>query len=210
MFFNTLPPEARELFTAVGKLEAVRGFYLAGGSAAALHLGHRVSVDLDFFGSEGFAPEVLTRELTTVGSLTIQQQDPNTLLGLLSNVRISFFGYPYPLIEASAAYEGIRVASLRDLGLMKCVAISQRGRKRDFVDLYYICEAGIALEELLKQMPRKYREVTYPSYHLLRSLTYFDDAENDPDPDMLIPWDWRAIRGYFETEALRLSQDFSA
>lgn len=204
MFCHTLDSQARELFIGLGREPWIEAFYLAGGSAAALHLGHRVSVDLDFFSEQAYEVEPLVQRLRALGRLTIQQQSPGTMVGRLDGVRISFFTYPYPLLEKPIIVDGVRVASLSDIALMKIVAIGQRGRMRDFVDLVFICRAGWSLEELLRRIPQKYTTVSYPSYHLLRALTYFDDAEGDEPPKMLMDFDWAEVRRFFEGEVRRL------
>jgi hypothetical protein len=194
----------------VARLPEIDEFYLAGGSAAALYLGHRVSVDLDFFTEqESYQVEPLLQSIQDVGTLHLQQQSRGTLIGLLDDVQISFFAYPYPLLKDFENLEEIRIASLLDISLMKIVAISQRGKMRDFVDLYFVCQENFALGDLLQRIPQKYPGVTYPSYHLLRSLVYFADAEDDIPPRSLIDWDWEEIKGFFKKEAKAIMQRMS-
>lgn len=203
MFCHTLTSSARKLFIGLGREPWIGAFYLAGGSAAALHLGHRISVDLDFFSEQAYEVEPLVQRLQALGRLMVQQQSSGTMVGRLNEVRISFFAYPYPLLEAPIVVDGVRVVRLLDLALMKIVAIGQRGRMRDFVDLYFICRAGWSLDELLRRIPQKYTTVSYPSYHLLRALVYFDDAEGDEPPKMLADVNWAEVRRFFEGEVRR-------
>ncbi|MBM4049297.1 MAG: nucleotidyl transferase AbiEii/AbiGii toxin family protein [Planctomycetes bacterium] len=206
MFFRTLPASAQRVFTKLGRGKALDPFYLAGGSAAALHLGHRVSVDLDFFTPELYEPAALTPHLEKTGKVMVEQQTKGTFLGLIGQTKVSFFYYSYPLLEPAALYRGVRVASLLDIGLMKIVAISHRGRLRDFVDLHFICQAGYPLPDLLKRIPQKYATLTYPSYHILRALAYFDDAEKDPPLNMLVAYDWRRVKQFFEQQVRELAR----
>ena len=207
MFVHALSPDTHRLLSALGQVSEVRPFYLAGGSAAALHLGHRVSVDLDFFTpQDDYAPDPLIQALQRVGHLDIRQQSRGTLNGFLASVRISFFVLPYPLLAEPLELDGIRIAGLLDLALMKLAAIGQRGARRDFIDLYFICQRGMRLDDLLRRMPEKYAAVSYPSYHLLRALVYFEDAERDEPPRMLVPFDWGQARRFFEAEVRRLMQ----
>jgi hypothetical protein len=207
MFFETLPTSAQRIFARLGREPSVRPFYLAGGSACALQLGHRISVDLDFFAPEMYELAQLVPRLEKIGKVTIQQQSRGTFVGLLANTQISFFYYGYPLLQSPTLFRGVRIASLLDIALMKITAISQRGRKRDFVDLYFICQKGYALDDLLKRIPEKYSALSYPSYHLLRALTYFDDAEKDPPPKMLTRCDWRQVKRFFEKRARALMRE---
>jgi hypothetical protein len=207
MFVNTLPAHARELLEKFGQEPVIRSFYLAGGSAAALHLSHRVSIDLDFFTpEEHYETELLTQRLSAFGHLDVQQQSQGTLIGVLAGVQVSFFTYPYPLLGELAELNHVAVAHLLDIALMKLIAVSQRGTKRDFVDLYFICQHGYGLEDLLHRIPEKYHTVSYSSYHLLRALVFFADAEEDEPPHMLAPFDWNRVKQYFEEEVRRLVQ----
>jgi len=191
----------------LGQLPAVAPFYLAGGSAVALHLGHRVSVDLDFFTpQDDLDAEALIHQLQGIGHLLIRQQSRGTLNATLEDTLVSFFVYPYPLLETPQRVWDIPVAGLLDLALMKLAAIGQRGAKRDFVDMYQICHSGYTLDTLLQRMPDKFPNVTYPSYHLLRALVYFEDAESDSMPPMRVPLEWPAVRRFFEAEVRRLMQ----
>ena len=89
---------------------------------------------------------------------------------------------------------------------MKIVAISQRGKKRGFVDLYFLCREKFSLGDLLAMMPKKYSDLTYPSYHLLRSLVYFTDAEDDVPPRSIAEWDWNEIKDFFRREVKDLME----
>jgi len=205
MFFKTLPAPAQRIFTRLGRDPFIQTFYLAGGSAVALQLGHRVSADLDFFSPSGYDPVTLLSHLEKLGQVTVQQQGEGTWVGLLGGTRISFFHYGYPLLEPPTSYRGLRIASLLDISLMKITAISQRGRKRDFVDLYFICQKErFELDDLLKRIPEKYTPLSYPSYHLLRALVYFDDAERDPPLKMLTRYNWNRIKAFFEKQVREL------
>lgn len=208
MFLNTLPAQARQLFKSLGQEPLADSFYLAGGSALALHLGHRVSVDLDFFTSEHYESESLFQQLQAIGKLNIHQQSQGTMIGKLNDVRISFFTYPYSLLEEFVEIDGVRIATLLDIALMKLIAIAQRGAKRDFVDLYFICQHGYSLKYLLTRLSEKYPEVPYPSSHLLRALTYFDDADADISPQVLVPYDWSQVKQFFQTEVPILIKKF--
>jgi hypothetical protein len=207
VFLSTLVPRARDLFGEIGREPAASGFYLAGGSAVALHVGHRISVDLDFFTpSEHYEPEPLLQALRGLGRVAIQQQGTGTLVASVDDVQVSFFVYPYPVLEPYIGLELARIASLLDLGLMKVVAISQRGKMRAFIDLHAVCRSGHDLASLLERLPAKYPGISLPTYHLLRALVYFDDAEQDPPPRMLVQWSWDETKSYFASQAESLME----
>jgi hypothetical protein len=128
----------------------------------ALHLGHRLSHDLDFFtAARSFPADLPRRELGRRGELTITQEGAGTFLGILNGVRLSFFIYPYPLLETPADFEGIQIARLPDIAAMKLDAISSRGKKRDFIDLCQICQDAFPLEQAIRHFERKYAGVNY-------------------------------------------------
>ena len=205
MFINAICTETRALLKQLGREPFVAPFYLAGGSAAALHLEHRVSVDLDFFTPEDdYEAQPLTQALQAIAELEIEQQSRGTLNGRLAGIRVSFFAYPYPLLAPFSEALDVKVASLLDIALMKVSAIGQRGARRDFVDLCTICQSGYSLDDLLRRMPEKFSAVSFPSYHHLRALTYFEDAEHDEPPQMLVPFDWSEAKRFFEKEVRRI------
>lgn len=205
MFVNVLSPTARQNLATIANTALARRFYLAGGTAVALHLGHRLSYDLDFFTPEqSFPADLPRRELGHRGELAVTQEDAGTFLGTFNEVRISFFIYPYSLLETPVELQGIQIAGLPDLAAMKLDAISSRGKKRDFIDLYQICQDAFSIEQAIQHFEQKYVGVNYSMVHLLKSLTYFEDAEDDPLPQMLAPLEWADVRHFFEAEVRRL------
>jgi hypothetical protein len=197
MFTEAIDPPAKQALGVIGKTATHRGFYLAGGTGAALQLGHRISVDLDFFSFENFIPEELERVLSGRALvLTNQRMSPGTLQGVLGEVNISFFFYPYSLIHSPLMFEEVKVAELIDIGLMKMTAIASRGAKKDFVDLFFILQK-LSNFSLFSEFEKKFPSDRIDLYHYARSLTFFEEAEKDPDPHMLVPWDWIQIKKFF-------------
>jgi hypothetical protein len=172
-----------------------RGFYLAGGTAVALHLGHRRSVDLDWLTSEELSdPMRLAHELRAAGiAFVIGQVAPGTLHGSIGNVRVSFLEYRYPLLRSLRSWRRqSRIASRPDLAAMKLSAVAQRGAKKDFVDIFALGRRSRSLRQMLRWYQEKFavRDVA----HLLFSLAYFDDADRERLPPLL--WDnrWKSIK----------------
>lgn len=198
----------REAITAAvaGALESLErqgvlgGFYLAGGTALALHLGHRRSLDLDFFTSARFEEGALLQRLD---GFSLAARDPQTLHGEIGGTKVSFLGYEYPVLFPPAAFLGVAVADPRDIACMKVSAITSRGARRDFIDLYAAARIH-GLPELLRLFHQKYARVNYSRVHVLKSLTYFEDAEKEPMPEMLEPIPWAEVKSYFLREAPRL------
>lgn len=180
----------------MGPLMTRWDFYLAGGTAIALHLGHRRSVDLDWFTGEGIAdPLTLARDMEAEGvPFATGQIARGTLHGTISGVRISLLGYRYPLLKPLIPWPecGCSLASLDDLVCMKLSALAQRGAKKDFADLYALGLKHCSLEKMLRRYREKFS--IQDIGHLLYSLVYFDDADHDRMPRMLWTVDWRTIK----------------
>lgn len=183
-------------------------YYLAGGTACALHLGHRVSYDLDFFSAKPIDPLSLINQLSDLGNLEVFQNEPGTFNGQLDETKISFFKYPYPLIENTEEYEQVHISSIQDLAGMKIEAIASRGAKRDFVDLYYISQS-CSLMQTVEWFKQKfhYKNVSVP--HVLKSLVYFQDADSQPEPNMIVDYSWVTIRKYFTDQVKKIAKELA-
>lgn len=204
MFIETLPKATQRSLELLGAQKITRLFYLAGGSALALHLGHRISVDLDFFTPRSFDLSNLTHGLRAAGKFIQDQRKKDTLLGTLDGVKVSFFRYSYPLIGKSQKVLNTTIVSVADIGAMKIDAIGTRGKKRDFIDLYFICHAGHSLEEVFRWYQKKYKSINVNLVHYAKALTYFEEAEGDPMPRMLKQVTWNQVKKFFESEAPRV------
>lgn len=168
-------------------------FYLAGDTALALQLGHRISVDLDFFSKNAFSVSLLVEKLNILGNLRIEDQSENTFNGSLDGVKISFFYYPYPLLFPTKEYDGIAIADERDIAAMKIQAISGRGSKKDFVDFFVLLKK-YSIQELLDFFYRKYEKFNYNRLHMLKSLSYFYDADMNPEPEYIHKISWSEVK----------------
>lgn len=171
-------------------------FYLAGGTGLALQLGHRLSHDLDFFGEDLFDEEILIQHVQKLESFSLTAKAPHTIYATIGGTKVSFLGYTYPLLFPTVPFLDVAVADPRDIACMKISAIASRGTKRDFVDLY-VSAKRFGLVDVLRLFERKYQQARYQKMHLLKSLAFFDDAEKDPMPDMLVPLDWNEVKLFF-------------
>jgi hypothetical protein len=193
---------------SLGRLKSVAGlrsFYLAGGSALAYHLGHRRSNDLDLFsGNRDVDLAALRRELEgSLPDLEVAAQSDATLKVKLAGEPIDIVSYPYPPLEPpTAGPEGFPIAGLTDIAAMKLAAISLRGIRRDFWDLHEIVRRGFTLHEAARAYVARFKKKQSDLYHVIRSLTYFDDAERAVSfPEGLTPAHWKKIKAFFEDEA---------
>ena len=199
-----LTPRQKGVLRPLAPVATSAGLYLAGGTAIALHLGHRRSDDFDWF-SDGtpLDIEALTELLRT--SLTFEADviDEGTLVGTSDGVRVACFAYRYPRLEGMTAVPewAVRLAGMRDLAAMKLLAITQRGSRKDFIDVYCLLEHGITLAQMLDDYQQKFGISGRMS--VLRGLVYFDDAEAEPIPEMLQPFKWGLLKDRLRQEVER-------
>ena len=184
-------PDTLALLKKLVELEELQPFVLAGGTALALQLGHRFSVDLDFFNLDDFDEEVVHKAICSLGKNELLNKRKNSLNVILEDVKIDALRYPYPRPDAVIEIEGIRMFSPKDIAAMKLDAMSARGAKKDFYDIYFLLKM-YSLREMLDFHSQKYQHTT--QFHIIRSLTYFEDAELQTDPISLEPISWAEVK----------------
>ncbi|MEW5762502.1 MAG: nucleotidyl transferase AbiEii/AbiGii toxin family protein [Bacillota bacterium] len=208
MFAECVSSAALTLLETVGAAEDFRslGFYLAGGTGLALQLGHRVSNDLDFFSQRTFDPELVLRTLARILPARVLEASPGTLhLIGNENVKVSLLFYPYKVVFPFVHFKNYPLADYRDIAAMKLIALGQRGTKRDFLDLFFLLRGKMTLRELKEIVEQKYTTIRYNWPHLVRSLGYFADAEEDPMPVLIAAGvkremtqeEWREVKRFF-------------
>ena len=205
-------PACRQALNYLRQQPFIGGFYLAGGTALALQIGHRVSTDLDWFSASHrlLAPEreAIRQALDDSGQFVVASEQDGLMFTRLFGADVSFIHQHHPLLEPTVAYQGIQLASPTDIGLMKLAAINSRGTRRDFIDLYSLREI-VTLDRLLELATVKYED--RPSFLPIaaRALAYFEDAEPQPMPRLLTPVKWADVRAYCEAAARRLTRRLS-
>ena len=202
MFEKAIDSKTRQVLRKIRETQVLENFYLAGGTALSLILGHRKSIDLDFFSSSFPKFEILVAKLKTLNPKVINQ-DKGTLDLYIDGVKVSFLEYKYPLIGDFLEFDQVKVASLEDIACMKLSAISSRGSKKDFIDLYFILQK-FSLGELLALFEKKFKGVNYQMSHILKSLVYFEEAEKQPDPEFLVDVDWNEVKSFLEGKVKEL------
>lgn len=204
MFEHTISKQTKDSLERIGSLSLSKVFYLAGGTALALQLGHRTSLDLDFFGKKEFSENRCIAALSKNGKFNLTQKDWQTVHGRFNTTRVSFMHYPYRLLYKTNIFCGVQLADIRDIACMKLDAIATRGSKKDFIDIYIILRQQYSLEKILSFCTRKYRKLDYNILHLLKSLVYFTDADKDPMPNMFVDVTWEEVKRFLKKEVRRV------
>ena len=208
---EALTREALALLPRLGPLAERHGFILAGGTSLAVHLGHRVSVDLDLFSEETFVPDLLAGELRSVQlNPEVMQLAPGTLSVVTDGVKVSFFHSAPPFVDPPKRYKGLAVASILDVAPMKLVAIAQRSARRDFVDLYVILHQT-SFRSVAERAVQRYGAGLIEPVVIGKGLTWFEDADGEPDPQYLgQPLSWSDVKAFFTSSFRQFVLDLDA
>lgn len=208
MFEEVLSKNAKNALVTIGKIGFFRHFYLAGGTALALQFGHRYSFDFDFFTPRKFNEELMIQNLAKIPNFKLERKDWQTILAYIGDVRFSLFFYKYPLLANTNKFLNINITDIKDIAPMKIAAIADRGVKRDFIDLYFIFEVKkiLTLEEALSLYDKKFKALAQNKFHILKSLVYFKDAEENTLPQMIEKVDWNKVKEFFIEEQKRLTK----
>jgi len=200
MYPQTLYPKTKQVLDIIATKPFLNNFYLAGGTALALQLGHRLSIDLDFF-TDNFDREIILSDIKNL-SPTISQEAQGTLEVVIDGVKTSFFEYQYTVLNPYNYYNSIALASEMDILCMKLTAISSRGAKKDFIDLYF----GLLkydFVQIWESFEKKYLGINYQKLHILKSLIYFEEAENEPDPVLIKETNWPEVKKTISEKILK-------
>lgn len=210
MFTTVLSKTAQTALAVLGKSKLLpEKTYLAGGSALALHFGHRISIDFDFFTPSHFKGKEIVKKIEKIGRFKFQEaQEKDTLLGIFEGVKFSLFRYDYPLVFKPIDFLSISIAHPKDIAAMKLAAIMDRGTKKDFIDIYFFIKKGISIEEAFKYYDKKYKLLANNLYSLIKGLSYFDDAELTDLPEMKTKVDWEVVKKFLQNEVIKLAKKY--
>jgi len=195
-------PDTFLLIQQLMKLPDLEGFYLVGGTALALQLGHRNSIDIDLFSQDSFTVESIMEALEGKHSFYATLSKNNTILGVIDNIKTDFIRHNYPFIKPPIEEEGIRFLGLEDISAMKLHAIVQSGKRlKDFIDVYYLLQ-HISMADMIGYYEEKY---TYSNALIaLKALSYLDEIDEEIDPPkMLVPLSIPTIKTRIQTAMVK-------
>jgi len=188
---SAIEQQTFELLKKLQKLPLLAKTRLVGGTALALQIGHRKSIDLDFFGELDFEIQELIDSIKEFADLTILSESKNIHIYSINGIKVDFVNYKYPWIDDAICEDGILLAGIKDIAAMKISAIIGRGTKKDFIDIAFLLQK-FSLKDILGFYSSKYNDGSI--FAAMKSLTYFDDAEGDIMPDMLIKKSWKQAK----------------
>ncbi|OGK08331.1 hypothetical protein A2767_07480 [Candidatus Roizmanbacteria bacterium RIFCSPHIGHO2_01_FULL_35_10] len=208
MFPGTLPDNTQHSLALLGKSKILDQAYLAGESSLALQLGHRRSIDFDFFSKAEFNVDEIKKQLNKIGSHEVDNESPKTMVGKFNEIKFSYFYYPYPLIKPTKKFLNINLASLEDIAGMKLVAITDRGTRKDFIDLYFLAKKCFPFEKMFGFYDKKYQKLSSNLFTLIKSLQFYYDADNKEMPEMIEKVEWEEVKKFMQKEVVRLANKY--
>jgi predicted nucleotidyltransferase component of viral defense system len=188
---KTVQPKLLELLKKIMQEEAFKSFNLVGGTSLALQMGHRFSIDIDMFGNSEIDEFEFATLLSKYGKVITIKKSKNIVIFSVDGIKVDFVNYQYPLLDNINIIENIRLVSNKDIAAMKLNAIAGRGSKKDFIDLYFLLQE-YTLQEMINFYNQKYSDGS--EFMILKSLTYFDDADNEEMPKMFGQTNWEEIK----------------
>ena len=198
---QTVVPELLELLKRIMEEPLFKNFNLVGGTALSLQIGHRNSIDIDLFGEQEIDQNSFIETLKNFGDVLIKTSSKNILITEINTIKVDFVNYKYKLLDKSLEIDQIRMLSDKDIAAMKLNAIAGRGSKKDFIDLFFLLKK-YSLKEMISFYNQKYTDGS--EFMVQKSLTYFDDADEQLSPKMFYDFNWEDCKQKIVEEVLKL------
>jgi len=192
LFKETISDSTLELLIQLQSQALLKNTRLVGGTSLALQIGHRISVDLDLFGEISLNDADIAYWSKSFRSFKQLYRTQNILISSISDIKVDLVNYSYPWLVDPVNIEGITLAGIQDIAAMKLAAITNRGSKKDFIDIFFLLKE-FTLQEMIRFYEKKYHDGSV--FMVIKSLSYYDDAEAEPMPKMLLEIDWDKVKG---------------
>jgi hypothetical protein len=188
---QSVDPKLLDLLKKIMSEPIFQNFNLVGGTSLALQIGHRLSVDIDMFGNAEIEELEFIKVLAKLGKVITIKKSKNIIIFSIDGIKVDFVNYNYPLLDEIKIIENIRLVSKKDIAAMKLNAIAGRGSRKDFIDLYFLLQI-YSIDEMMAFYNKKY--VDGSEFMVLKSLAYFDDADNEQMPIMINNISWEEVK----------------
>jgi hypothetical protein len=197
LFYNALDASTLELLKVLQKIPDFNNLRLVGGTSLALQYGHRKSIDIDLFGSLLIDEFDISKNLDNIGNVIRLNNSRNIHICTINGIKVDLVNYHYPWLDEVIDIDNLKLASTKDIAAMKISAITGRGTRKDFIDLYFLLQE-FSLQQIFEYYQRKYHDGSL--FLALKSLSYFEDADTDESPVMLQPIEWTYIKDFIVNE----------
>ncbi len=206
--YTTIHPATLELLKLLMQEECLQHFNLVGGTALALQMGHRISVDLDLFSSQDFDNKYIISELSKKFKSIEITEHPFTIIQKIeypfdsqNYIKVDIVKYPYKLLNQPIFTNGIRLLTKEDIIPMKLSAIGSRGSKKDFYDIFFLLKE-FDIKHMFSLFEQKFPNVNY--FHIVKSLSYFDDADKELNPKTIEKIAWNDIKKEIQKQVKKM------
>lgn len=201
LYYRTVYPETLQLLKRFQEIDYLSNFRLVGGTALALQIGHRISIDLDLFEFSEKEVAPILSHIDSLGKINIINHSSKILTLFVDDIKVDFVSYKYDFLKPIELVDNIRLASIEDIASMKLAAITNRGAKKDFIDLFFLLNT-FTLAQMYELYFSKFPDVS--NFLVTKSLTFFDDADAEPMPKMLVPISWNEVKAKIVLEVSTL------
>ena len=191
LHYETVDEGTLGLLKQLQSLDILSEMRLVGGTSLALQIGHRKSIDIDLFGILNVEFDILIDELKTLGEVVLLKNSKNIHSLLINDIKVDIVNYNYKWLTNKMTIDNIYFATIEDIAAMKLNAIMGRGSKKDFIDLYFILK-NYTLTTLMDFYSKKYYDGS--TFLVLKSLAYFEDADEQEMPFMFHNTSWQTIK----------------
>ncbi|MBA3985474.1 MAG: nucleotidyl transferase AbiEii/AbiGii toxin family protein [Flavobacteriales bacterium] len=191
LHYNTIEKPTLELLKKLQQTPVFSDLRLVDGTSLTLQIGHRISVDLDLFGRQDTDEIAISNSLRGYKQAIQLRNTQNIHVYLINGIKVDLVNYPYPWLDDMVVIDKLKLASIHDIAAMKIAAVTGRGSKKDFIDIYFLLKQ-MTLIDILKAYEQKFDDGS--QFMALKSLIYFEDAEEDEMPVMLKPLTWNQVK----------------
>ena len=202
LHYSTIASKTLELLKKLQETELFKELRLVGGTGLALQYGHRKSIDIDLFGKIAVRDIEIVTVLREIGDLKEIDITKYIKIYTINGIKVDIVNYPYRWLQEPLFKDNLIIAQTKDIAAMKLAAITNRGSKKDFIDLYFILQE-FSFEKILDFYSDKYPDSS--KFMLLKSLSYFDDAEEDSMPFMIKDIKWKKVKDYISQKIKELN-----
>lgn len=191
LHYKSVSAELLELLEFIMNQREFDEFNLVGGTSLALQMGHRISIDIDLFGASEIDEDLFLEVLKKLGTVQVIKKSKNILICSVNGIKVDFVNYQYRLLESPLIERNLRLVQKKDIAAMKVNAIAGRGSIKDFIDVYFLLNE-FSINEMIGFYLQKYPDGS--EFMVRKSLTYFDDADNEEAPILFHDISWSEIK----------------
>lgn len=191
LHYKSVSAELLELLEFIMNQREFDEFNLVGGTSLALQMGHRISIDIDLFGASEIDEDLFLEVLKKLGTVQIVKKSKNILICSVNGIKVDFVNYQYRLLESPLLEGNLRLVKKKDIAAMKLNAVAGRGSIKDFIDIYFLLNE-FSINEMIGFYLQKYPDGS--EFMVRKSITYFDDADNEVAPILFHDISWSEIK----------------